>query len=133
MKIVKLVPIAMFVSLAACDQFTNSEVETVEEVAELSTLEQKVSYLMGMQSAASTSAIELDQAAYDSGFSDGLAGNPPAISEEVIAETVAASPQLPWQLLHFAGTADVRGVELLLHLLLPLLLGCFGSCCLLLH
>lgn len=90
MKIVKLLPIAMLVTLAACDQFTNSEVETVEEVVELSTLEQKVSYLMGMQSAASTNAIELDQAAYDSGFSDGLAGNPPAISEEVIAETVSA-------------------------------------------
>ena len=32
MKIVKLLPIALFVSLTACDQFTDSAVETVEPV-----------------------------------------------------------------------------------------------------
>ena len=61
-----------------------------EETVGLDSQVQRISYLMGMQNAASTGAIELDQVAYDVGFSDGLAGKPPAISEEVIAETVAA-------------------------------------------
>ena len=93
MKIVKLHPIALFVSLTACDQFTDSAVETVEPVEAAVALDsqvQRISYLMGMQNAISTGAIELDQEAYDVGFTDGLAGKPPAISEEVIAETVAA-------------------------------------------
>ena len=89
MKIVKILPMAMLFTLAACEQSVDSAPEAVATTTELSTLEQKVSYLMGMQNAASTTAVELDKAAYDYGFADGLAGNPPAISEEVIAETVA--------------------------------------------
>jgi FKBP-type peptidyl-prolyl cis-trans isomerase len=88
MKIVKILPVAMLMALAACEQPANTAPEAAA-TSELSTLEQKVSYLMGMQNAASTAAIELDKAAYDYGFSDGLAGNQPAMSEEVIAETVA--------------------------------------------
>ena len=90
MKIVKILPMAMLFTLAACEQSVDPATEAAATTAELSTLEQRVSYLMGMQSAASTAAIELDKAAYDLGFSDGLAGNDPAISEEVIAETVTA-------------------------------------------
>ena len=88
MKIVKILPVAMLMALAACEQPADTAPEAAA-TSELSTLEQKVSYLMGMQNAASTAAIELDKAAYDYGFSDGLAGNQPAMSEEVIAETVA--------------------------------------------
>ncbi len=88
MKIVKILPMAMLFTLAACEQPADTATEAAA-MPELSTLEQKVSYLMGMQNAASTTAIELDKAAYDLGFADGLAGNPPAISEEVIAETVS--------------------------------------------
>jgi FKBP-type peptidyl-prolyl cis-trans isomerase len=87
MKIVKILPVAMLMALAACEKPADTAPETAV-TAELSTLEQRVSYLMGMQNAASTAAIELDKAAYDAGFSDGLAGNQPAMSEEVIAETV---------------------------------------------
>jgi len=90
MKIVKILPMAMLFTLAGCEQSADTATEAAATTAELSTLEQKVSYLMGMQSAASTSVVELDRAAYDYGFSDGLAGNDPAISEEVIAETISA-------------------------------------------
>lgn len=89
MKIVKILPMALLFTLAACEQSVDLATEAAT-TAELSTLEQKVSYLMGMQNAASTAAVELDKAAYDQGFADGLAGNDPAISEEVIAETVTA-------------------------------------------
>jgi len=88
MKIVKILPMAMLFTLAACEKPADTATETAAVTPELSTLEQRVSYLMGMQNAASTKAVELDKAAYDFGFSDGLASNPPAISEEVIAETV---------------------------------------------
>jgi FKBP-type peptidyl-prolyl cis-trans isomerase len=88
MKIVKILPMAMLFTLAGCEQSAEPVTEPAATV-ELSTLEQRVSYLMGMQNAVSTGSIELDQAAYDYGFSDGLAGKDPAISEEVIAETVA--------------------------------------------
>ncbi|MDG1819502.1 MAG: FKBP-type peptidyl-prolyl cis-trans isomerase [Porticoccaceae bacterium] len=88
MKIVKILPMAMLFTLAACEQSADPATDAAATTVELSTLEQRVSYLMGMQSAASTAPIELDQAAYDLGFSDGLASNDPAISEEVIAETV---------------------------------------------
>jgi len=80
---------ALLFTLAACEQSADPATEAAT-TAELSTLEQKVSYLMGMQNAASTAVVELDKAAYDLGFADGLAGNDPAISEEVIAETVTA-------------------------------------------
>ncbi len=89
MKIVKILPMALLFTLAACEQSADPATEAAT-TAELSTLEQKVSYLMGMQNAASTAVVELDKAAYDLGFADGLAGNDPAISEEVIAETVTA-------------------------------------------
>lgn len=88
MKIVKILPMAMLFTLAACEQPADTATEAAA-TPDLSTLEQRVSYLMGMQNAASTAPVELDKAAYDYGFSDGLAGNQPAISEEVIAETVA--------------------------------------------
>jgi len=88
MKIVKILPMTLLFTLVACDQLTGTATEDAA-TPELSTLEQKVSYLMGMQSAASTAAIELDKAAYDYGFADGLADKEPALSEEVIAETVA--------------------------------------------
>jgi len=90
MKIVKILPVAMLFTLAACEQSADPVSETAATTAELSTLEQRVSYLMGMQNAAGTAVVELDKAAYDLGFADGLAGNDPAISEEVIAETVTA-------------------------------------------
>ena len=88
MKIVKILPMTLLFTLVACDQLTDTATEDAA-TPELSTLEQKVSYLMGMQSAASTAAIELDKAAYDYGFADGLADKEPALSEEVIAETVS--------------------------------------------
>lgn len=90
MKIVKILPLALLFGLAACEQSADSAGETAAANVELTTQEQRISYLMGMQNAMSTSAVELDQAAYDLGFADGLAGKEPAISEEVIAETVAA-------------------------------------------
>tara|TARA_B110000211_G_scaffold146534_1_gene167048 strand:- start:16 stop:789 length:774 start_codon:yes stop_codon:yes gene_type:complete len=89
MKIVKLLPIAMLLTLAACDKAVEPVVEAEAENPELATQVQRISYLMGMQNAVSTAAIELDEPAYDYGFADGLAGKSPVISEEVIAETVA--------------------------------------------
>ena len=73
MKIVKILPMAMLFTLAACEKPADTATETAAVTPELSTLEQRVSYLMGMQNAASTKAVELDKAAYDFGFSDGLA------------------------------------------------------------
>lgn len=90
MKFVKILPLALLFGLTACEQSADSTSETAAANVELTSQEQRISYLMGMQNAMSTSAIELDKAAYDLGFADGLAGKEPAISEEVIAETVAA-------------------------------------------
>ena len=90
MKIVKILPLALLFGLAACEQSAEAPSETAAANIELTTQEQRISYLMGMQNAMSTSAVELDKAAYDLGFADGLAGKEPALSEQVIAETVAA-------------------------------------------
>ena len=85
MKALKLLPLTALLALGACDQLKQ------EDVA-LETQAQKISYLLGMDNGKNIQSvgIEIDTAAFQQGFTAGIAGTDPVLTEEQIAETVKA-------------------------------------------
>lgn len=73
-------------ALAGCDQINNNQ----PQEAELETQDQKISYLLGMDNGKNIQSlgIEIDNAAFEQGFQDGLGNAEPKLSEEQIAEAI---------------------------------------------
>ena len=65
----KLLSLTALLALAGCDQMNNQPQE-----ADLQTQDQKISYLLGMDNGKNiqTIGIEIDNAAFQQGFNDGL-------------------------------------------------------------
>jgi FKBP-type peptidyl-prolyl cis-trans isomerase len=90
MKIVKMLPIAVLFVLAACEsQSSGSSAEAAADVS-LESHSQRISYLLGLDNGKNIRGIglEIDAEAFNSGFVDGLDDKSPALSEEMIAETI---------------------------------------------
>jgi FKBP-type peptidyl-prolyl cis-trans isomerase len=83
----KLLSLTALLALAGCDQMNNQPQE-----ADLQTQDQKISYLLGMDNGKNiqTIGIDIDTAAFQQGFSDGLSNAEPKLTEEQIAEAVQA-------------------------------------------
>ena len=81
----KLLSLTALLALAGCDQMNNQPQE-----ADLQTQDQKISYLLGMDNGKNiqTIGIEIDNAAFQQGFSDGLNNAEPQLTEEQIAEAI---------------------------------------------
>ena len=90
MKIVKMLPIAVLFALAACEsQSSGSPAEAAPSVS-LESHSQRISYLLGLDNGKNIRGIglEIDSEAFNRGFVDGLDDKSPALSEELIAETI---------------------------------------------
>ena len=87
MKCFRLLSLTALLALAGCDQINNQPQE-----ADLQTQDQKISYLLGMDNGKNiqTIGIDIDTAAFQQGFSDGLSNAEPKLTEEQIAEAVQA-------------------------------------------
>ncbi len=87
MKIVKMLPVAMLVALVACESQSSG---SSDKAVALESQSQRISYLLGMDNGKNIRGIglEIDTEAFNRGVSDGLADQPPALTEEQIAETV---------------------------------------------
>ncbi len=85
MNLLKLLSLTALLALAGCDQMNNQPQE-----ADLQTQDQKISYLLGMDNGKNiqTIGIEIDNAAFQQGFSDGLNNAEPQLTEEQIAEAI---------------------------------------------
>ncbi|MDB2554407.1 FKBP-type peptidyl-prolyl cis-trans isomerase [Porticoccaceae bacterium] len=85
MNLLKLLSLTALLALAGCDQMNNQPQEAV-----LQTQDQKISYLLGMDNGKNiqTIGIEIDNAAFQQGFSDGLNNAEPQLTEEQIAEAI---------------------------------------------
>jgi FKBP-type peptidyl-prolyl cis-trans isomerase len=83
----KLLSLTALLVLAGCDQMNNPPKE-----ADLQTQDQKISYLLGMDNGKNiqTIGIEIDNAAFQQGFNDGLNNAEPQLTEEQIAEAIKA-------------------------------------------
>ena len=83
----KLLSLTALLVLAGCDQMNNPPKE-----ADLQTQDQKISYLLGMDNGKNiqTIDIEIDNAAFQQGFNDGLNNAEPQLTEEQIAEAIKA-------------------------------------------
>ena len=83
----KLLSLTALLALAGCDQMNNQPQE-----ADLQTQDQKISYLLGMDNGKNiqTIGIEIDNAAFQQGFNDGLNNAEPQLTEEQIAEAIQA-------------------------------------------
>ena len=84
MNLVKILPLTALLAISACDS------EAKKEVA-LDTQEQKISYLMGLDSGKNILSMDMgfDQDAFLSGQDAGLTDTLPSLSEEQIDEAVA--------------------------------------------
>ena len=87
MKIVKMLPVAMLVALVACESQSSG---SSDKAVALESQSQRISYLLGMDNGKNIRGIglEIDTEAFNRGVSDGLTDQPPALTEEQIAETV---------------------------------------------
>ncbi|MBT4832939.1 MAG: FKBP-type peptidyl-prolyl cis-trans isomerase [Porticoccaceae bacterium] len=87
MKFFRLLSLTALLALAGCDQLNNQPQE-----ADLQTQDQKISYLLGMDNGKNIQSIgmEIDTAAFQQGFQDGLTDAEPQLSEEQIAEAIKA-------------------------------------------
>ena len=87
MNLFKILSLTALLALAGCDQMNNQPQE-----ADLQTQDQKISYLLGMDNGKNiqTIGIEIDTAAFQQGFNDGLTNAEPQLSEEQIAEAIKA-------------------------------------------
>ena len=83
----KLLSLTALLALAGCDQMNNQPQE-----ADLQTQDQKISYLLGMDNGKNiqTIGIEINNAAFQQGFNDGLNNVEPQLTEEQIAEAIKA-------------------------------------------
>jgi FKBP-type peptidyl-prolyl cis-trans isomerase len=84
MNLVKILPLTALLALSACDSEAKKEVS-------LDTQEQKISYLMGLDSGKNILSMDMgfDQDAFLSGQDAGLTDAQPSLSEEQIDEAVA--------------------------------------------
>ena len=84
MNLVKILPLTALLALSACDSAAKKEVS-------LDTQEQKISYLMGLDSGKNILSMDMgfDQDAFLSGQDAGLTDAQPSLSEEQINEAVA--------------------------------------------
>ena len=84
MNLVKILPLTALLALSACDSEAKKEVS-------LDTQEQKISYLMGLDSGKNILSMDMgfDQDAFLSGQDAGLTDTLPSLSEEQIDEAVA--------------------------------------------
>ena len=84
MNLVKILPLTALLALSACDSAAKKEVS-------LDTQEQKISYLMGLDSGKNILSMDMgfDQDAFLSGQDAGLTDAQPSLSEEQIDEAVA--------------------------------------------
>ena len=84
MNLVKILPLTALLALSACDSEAKKEVS-------LDTQEQKISYLMGLDSGKNILSMDMgfDQDAFLSGQDAGLTDALPSLSEEQIDEAVA--------------------------------------------
>ena len=84
MNLVKILPLTALLALSACDSAAKKEVS-------LDTQEQKISYLMGLDSGKNILSMDMgfDQDAFLSGQDAGLTDTLPSLSEEQIDEAVA--------------------------------------------
>jgi|TARA_B100000795_G_scaffold260360_1_gene236163 FKBP-type peptidyl-prolyl cis-trans isomerase len=84
MNLVKILPLTALLALSACDSEAEKEVS-------LDTQEQKISYLMGLDSGKNILSMDMgfDQDAFLSGQDAGLTDAQPSLSEEQIDEAVA--------------------------------------------
>ena len=87
MNLFKILSLTALLALAGCDQMNNQPQE-----ADLQTQDQKISYLLGMDNGKNiqTIGIEIDTAAFQQGFNDGLTNAEPQLSEGQIAEAIKA-------------------------------------------
>ena len=87
MNVFQILSLTALLALAGCDQMNNQPQE-----ADLQTQDQKISYLLGMDNGKNiqTIGIEIDTAAFQQGFNDGLTNAEPQLSEEQIAEAIKA-------------------------------------------
>ena len=84
MNLVKILPLTALLAISACDSEAKKEVS-------LDTQEQKISYLMGLDSGKNILSMDMgfDQDAFLSGQDAGLTDAQPSLSEEQIDEAVA--------------------------------------------
>ena len=84
MNLVKILPLTALLAISACDSEAKKEVS-------LDTQEQKISYLMGLDSGKNILSMDMgfDQDAFLSGQDAGLTDTLPSLSEEQIDEAVA--------------------------------------------
>jgi len=88
MNLVKILPLTALLAISACDS------EAKKEVA-LDTQEQKISYLMGLDSGKRLQSMDMgfNKDAFDSGQEAGLTDALPSLSEEQIAEAIEVFEQ----------------------------------------
>jgi FKBP-type peptidyl-prolyl cis-trans isomerase len=87
MTLFRLLSLTALLTLVGCDQINNQPQE-----ADLQTQDQKISYLLGMDNGKNIQSmdIDIDIAAFQKGLQDGLTNADPQLSEDQIAEAIAA-------------------------------------------
>lgn len=87
MTLFRLLSLTALLTLVGCDQINNQLQE-----ADLQTQDQKISYLLGMDNGKNIQSmdIDIDIAAFQQGLQDGLTDADPQLSEDQIAEAIAA-------------------------------------------